>query len=86
MNLNGLSRLTIWAIAANPDLIYTAGGNDETGWMGWITLDHEDHYRPLVNTSPDALYKTKQEAIDAVLTIKADAIEFCNQNHMNIGP
>ena len=61
----GISRLTAYAIASNPDIVCTQAGPAENGkYLGWITLGKEDRYRALINTEP--IYNTPEEAVAAM--------------------
>ena len=59
----GISRLTLWEIAGNPDEIIVAAGGpskDNSLFVGWITRGEGHNYKPLVNTNP--IFKTKKLA------------------------
>ncbi len=57
-----ISRLTLYTIAGNDDILIAHAGPDEkTGkYSGWITHGAERYCRPIVNT--DARYDTPAEA------------------------
>lgn len=67
----GMSRLTAYAIASNPDIECSSGGPAENGkYLGWITLGEDARYRPLINTEP--IYDTPEEAVAAMEKLVVD--------------
>lgn len=65
----GISRITAYTIASNPDVRVSAGGPDKDGkFTGWITLGEAD----LLNT--EAVYDTpeaaKEEMSKIIISIK----------------
>lgn len=69
----GISRMTMYALASNPDLIVTYGGPDlKTGrFYGFITLGAEARYRVLVSTPP--IFETKENAERAMTKLIEEA-------------
>lgn len=72
----GISRLTLYTIAGNDDIIVTYAGPDlKTGkYAGWITHGVESHCRPIVNT--DARYDTPEQAREAMRELVEIAKKF----------
>lgn len=67
----GMSRLTAYAIASNPDIVCTQAGPAENGkYLGWITLGEDARYRALINTEP--IYDTPEEAVAAMEQLVVD--------------
>jgi hypothetical protein len=60
-----ISRMTLFTIAGNDDIVVMHAGPDERGkFSGWITHSKERHCRPIVST--DARFDTPEQA-DAVM-------------------
>ena len=73
--MQGISKLTAYEIAGNPDdIVITYGGPDEkTGkFVGWITRGPGHNFKPLLNTDPiyDTPAQAKQAMKDMVAQIK----------------
>ncbi len=67
----GMSTMTAFTIAGNPDIECDAGGPAENGkYVGWITLGEDARYRPLINTEP--IYDTPEEAVAAMEQLVVD--------------
>lgn len=70
-DLMGISRITAYTIASNPDIVCTQAGPAENGkYLGWITLGEDARYRALLNTEP--VYDTPEEAVAAMEQLVVD--------------